>query len=132
MCSTTSKRGKWGVVRGAEHAGGETPLPGFSFRSINEQEDPPWAEILAGKPHNSASEFLGYTPPDRTVGPAHYTEMAIQPWEVMEACMPRAEFLGYLRGNAIKYLMRADRKGGVEDYRKAKHYLEKLVSVITE
>ena len=96
MCNTTSKRGKWGVVRGAEHAGGETPTP------------------------------------DRTVGPSHYTEMAIQPWDVMEACMPRAEFLGYLRGNAIKYLMRADRKGGVEDYRKAKHYLEKLVSVLNE
>jgi DNA-directed RNA polymerase subunit F len=44
--------------------------------------------------------------------------------------MSEAEFEGFLRGNAIKYLSRAGRKGdSLQDLKKALHYLEKLVSV---
>lgn len=32
-------------------------------------------------------------------------------------------FCDFCRGNALKYLIRADKKGGVEDLRKAKVYL---------
>lgn len=31
------------------------------------------------------------------------------------------------RANALKYLIRAPRKGGVEDYRKAADYIERLI-----
>ena len=30
-------------------------------------------------------------------------------------------------GNAIKYLARCDDKGGLEDLKKARHYLDKLI-----
>jgi hypothetical protein len=56
----------------------------------------------------------------------------IQPWEAMESWMTKDEFIGFLRGNIIKYLARAPHKGGVEDYRKAKHYLDKLLSLLAE
>ncbi len=72
------------------------------------------------------------TPPSRNQGPSHYTGLDIQPWEAMESWMTKDEFAGFLRGNAIKYLARAPHKGGVEDYRKAKHYLEKLLSLLAE
>ena len=72
------------------------------------------------------------TPPNRNQGPSHYTGLGIQPWEAMESWMTKDEFAGFLRGNAIKYLARAPHKGGVEDYRKAKHYLEKLLSLLTQ
>jgi hypothetical protein len=36
-------------------------------------------------------------------------------------------FVGFLRGNVIKYVARCDAKGGVEDLRKARHYLDKLI-----
>jgi hypothetical protein len=72
------------------------------------------------------------TPPSRNQGPSHYTGLDIQPWEAMESWMTKDEFIGFLRGNIIKYLARAPRKGGVEDYRKAKHYLEKLLSLLAE
>jgi hypothetical protein len=64
------------------------------------------------------------------IGGDHYKELAVQPWSAMESWMSEAEFEGFLRGNAIKYLSRAGRKGdGLQDLKKALHYLEKLVSV---
>lgn len=66
-------------------------------------------------------------PNDRQVGGTHYRDTPIQPWDALESWMTPEEFAGFLRGNAVKYLARASRKGGVEDYRKAIHYLEKLV-----
>ena len=71
-------------------------------------------------------------PPGRKKGPAHYTGLEIQPWEAMASWLTPEEFAGFLRGNAIKYLARAPHKGGVEDYRKAIHYLEKLAHVLSE
>lgn len=64
---------------------------------------------------------------DKTqVGGDHYTRLAVQPWEAMEAWMTPAEFQGFLRGNVIKYLAR-DKGARLEDWRKALHYLTKLV-----
>lgn len=61
------------------------------------------------------------------VGGTHYASKRVQPWDAMECWMSRDEFLGYLRGNVIKYVARYKEKGGVEDLRKAKHYLTKLI-----
>lgn len=67
------------------------------------------------------------------VGGDHYTSKTIQPWDAMQAWMPEQEFLGYLRGNALKYIARAGTKGNpIEDYRKAKHYLTKLIEVMDQ
>lgn len=60
------------------------------------------------------------------VGGDHY-QKHIQPWDAMEAWMTQEEFTGYLRGNVIKYVARYREKGGVEDLKKAKHYLIKLI-----
>lgn len=57
------------------------------------------------------------------VGGRHYSEMKIQPWVVIEALD-----LDFFHGNALKYLMRAGRKGpALEDLKKAKHYIEKCI-----
>jgi len=40
-----------------------------------------------------------------------------------------ANDLGYLEGNVIKYVTRYKNKGGIEDLRKAQHYLTKLIEV---
>lgn len=64
------------------------------------------------------------------VGGSHYTEKSIQPWDAMESWMDREQFIGFLRGNAIKYLARCDDKGGLEDLQKARHYLDKLIEFL--
>ena len=40
------------------------------------------------------------------------------------------EFKGFLRGNAIKYLIRYDLKGGVEDLYKAEDYIARLAAAV--
>ena len=63
------------------------------------------------------------------VGGQHYVDMAIQPWEVMQSVLSPEEFRGFLRGNVIKYSMRAGKKEGSDDAAKARHYAKKLAEV---
>lgn len=63
----------------------------------------------------------------KQVGGSHYVDKKVQPCDAMEAWMTPQEFVGFLRGNAIKYLARCNDKGGVEDIKKARHYLDKLI-----
>lgn len=63
------------------------------------------------------------------VGGSHY-QKAIQPWDAMRAWMTQEQFAGFLRGNIIKYVARYDEKGGVEDLKKARHYLDRLIEEI--
>lgn len=61
------------------------------------------------------------------IGGSHYKDMAIQPIEVMRAVLTPEEYRGFLKGNIIKYSMRAGKKAGAsDDAEKAKHYREFL------
>jgi Protein of unknwon function (DUF3310) len=71
-------------------------------------------------------------PQDIQIGGEHYLKKTIQPWAAMEAWMSKEQFYGYLRGNVIKYVARCDDKGGVEDLKKAQHYLTKLIEFVNE
>lgn len=58
--------------------------------------------------------------------PAHY-DTGIDTIAFLRANCPPEQVEGFLRGNALKYLQRYDKKNGVEDLRKAKHYVEMLI-----
>lgn len=93
-----------------------------------------WDRLLAvGRPSVTDSETAN---PDRTqvgngsarldqVGGEHYRKFKIQPWDVID------EYgLSFYAGNALKYLLRAGNKGAkVEDLKKCRHYLDKLIEV---
>lgn len=66
---------------------------------------------------------------DYQVDGSHYKDMPIEPWDLMRAVMTREEFIGFLKGNVIKYSLRAGRKEGSNDAAKARHYMEKLGEV---
>ena len=60
---------------------------------------------------------------------SHYAAMPIQPLEVIQTIMTREELIGFLKGNIIKYSMRAGHKQGesaAKDAAKAKRYEEWL------
>ena len=60
--------------------------------------------------------------------PHHYNTGSIECIEAIEESMEPDQFKGYLKGNIMKYLWRYDYKGKpVEDLRKARWYLEKLI-----
>ena len=73
--------------------------------------------------------FNGTRADDLQVSGNHYKDMAIQPWAVMESVLTRDEFAGFLKGNIIKYSLRAGRKDGSDDAGKARHYMMKLREV---
>jgi hypothetical protein len=54
----------------------------------------------------------------------HYDDLLIQPWDIIEK-----NKMGFFDGNVLKYIMRYKQKGGIEDLRKARHYIEKLISI---
>jgi hypothetical protein len=58
------------------------------------------------------------------VGGTHYKTQDIQPWDAI-----RSWNLCFFAGNAVKYIARHKSKGGVEDLRKARHYLDKLIEL---
>lgn len=58
------------------------------------------------------------------IGGAHYKVKGIQPWDYIAA-----NGLGFFDGNAVKYLTRWREKGGVEDLKKARHYIDKLIEM---
>ena len=60
---------------------------------------------------------------DSQVGGTHY-QSSIQTWDYIIA-----NDLNYLEGNVVKYVSRHRQKHGVEDLRKAMHYLQKLIEV---
>ena len=67
---------------------------------------------------------------DTQVDGNHYKNMNMQPWEVMELVLTEEEFVGFLKGNIVKYAMREGKKDGANnDTEKARHYKAKLLEV---
>lgn len=58
---------------------------------------------------------------ERQVGGEHYRE-PIQHWDLV-----LANKIPYMEAQIIKYVMRWQRKNGLQDLEKARHFLEKLI-----
>lgn len=59
---------------------------------------------------------------DIQVGGGHYKNLAIQPIEYI-----MKNNLSYCQGNIVKYTTRYKDKNGIEDLKKAKHYIDMLI-----
>ena len=59
---------------------------------------------------------------DTQIGGDHYLKMKIQPSE-----FANKNNLPFAEGNAIKYICRHKDKGGKEDLKKAKHYIDMII-----
>ena len=59
---------------------------------------------------------------DKQIGGEHYLKMKIQPSE-----FANKNNLPFAEGNAIKYICRHKDKGGKEDLKKAKHYIDMII-----
>ena len=66
---------------------------------------------------------------DRVNQPRHYTSGGIEVIDYIRAKLTPDQLKGYYVGNLLKYLSRADHKGGVEDYKKAQVYLRWLIEL---
>lgn len=70
---------------------------------------------------------------DTVTKPEHYNQGGIECIDAIKASMSREEYLGFLKGQVIKYLWRYRHKGNPEqDLRKAEYYNTKLIDEIKE
>lgn len=71
---------------------------------------------------------LGDPPPkDNVNSPSHYGQGSIEAIDYIKDSLTKEEYIGYLRGNIAKYLHRWRYKNGLEDLKKARWYLERLI-----
>lgn len=63
------------------------------------------------------------------ITPEHYHKNGFDVFKIMEVKFPRDQIIGFHRGNILKYIIRYQDKGGVEDLKKARRYLDKLIEV---
>ena len=64
--------------------------------------------------------------PDNVNHPKHYLKGGLECIQVIKAQLTPEQYEGYLYGNVLKYMWRWSDKNGLEDLRKAAHYLEWL------
>lgn len=109
----------------------EIKVNGVDMNCMSESDAEEALEFY-GKPtlKGKIEENLDFNYIEDQVGGDHYKNQDIQPWDYMEACMTEEQFIGYLRGNVIKYVSRYDKKGGIQDIDKALQYLNKLRSAL--
>ena len=60
----------------------------------------------------------------KQVGGTHYKTASVEPWDIVTMYN-----LDYFLGSALKYILRHERKGGIQDIQKAIHFLEKWVEL---
>lgn len=61
---------------------------------------------------------------DTQIGGDHYKKLRIQPLDFIVA-----NGLNFVEGNVVKYVTRWHLKGGVEDLKKARHYIDMLIEI---
>ena len=65
------------------------------------------------------------------INPSHYKQGGIECIEAIKAATGDG-FVGYVWGNVLKYLWRWPKKGGVDDLKKARWYLDRLIKEVGE
>lgn len=85
-----------------------------------DQLNPPSSGSAATNTCGNAQDRL--SPMSTQIGGDHYKSKTIQP---VQYCM--ANGIGFMEGSVIKYVTRWRDKGGIQDLKKAKHFLELLI-----
>ncbi len=69
---------------------------------------------------------------DNVNHPTHYTSTKIETIEIIRDKLSVEAFEGFCIGNVLKYVTRYKLKNGLEDLKKARWYLDKIISVQEE
>jgi len=64
---------------------------------------------------------------DNVDKPSHYNTGKIECIEAIEEALTDEEIRGYFKGNCLKYLWREQYKNGLEDLKKARWYIDRLI-----
>ena len=102
----------------------------MNARRIEEEDPLRKGTSTLGKTY---SKLINSAMVDNINNPEHYNQGAVECIEAIEAMLTPDEFVGYLRGNSLKYRWRMRYKGSpIDDQRKAAWYENKLLEYWTE
>ena len=79
---------------------------------------------------NAMSSYEERLKEDKVNRPSHYVQGGIECFDVLKAFLTPEEMRGHCIATITAYLLRSRNKGGDEDLRKAKWYMDKLVEMI--
>ena len=103
-------------------------------KNFNADDSSTWNCNKEGKCKDCIKEWLEKKIDDEPIKdvdnvnhPKHYTTGKIECIAYIEDKLTPEEFRGYIKGNAIKYITRERNKGGDEDLKKTKWYLDRLI-----
>lgn len=65
---------------------------------------------------------------DNVNHPKHYIQRDFECIDILRSLLGKQGFESYCRGNCLKYLWRYEDKGGIEDLKKCRWYLNELIS----
>ena len=69
---------------------------------------------------------------DNVNHPSHYTQGGIECIDAIRASLSPSGFCDFCKGNVLKYLWRWEKKGGLQDLKKAQVYLNWLIETAEE
>ena len=78
---------------------------------------------------SAAHTLVGVSPEpeDLKNKPNHYHKGGFDIYEIMQMKMSPEEYRGFCKGNVLKYLLREDQKGGVNDIKKLRFNADVLI-----
>ena len=92
--------------------------------------------IETDKPYNHQTDHIKNVArqiKDNVNNPSHYNSGSVECIDAIEAMLSPEEYVGYLRGNSLKYRWRFRYKGKpVEDLQKANWYEQRLLTFMKE
>ena len=104
---------------GAKHSKDDTPTIAEVVEHHGEDDTPTIAEVVE---HHGED-----VKPDQVNRPAHYTSGGIECIDAMQAAFGAEAVKDFCLCNAFKYLWRHRNKNGVEDLKKARWYLNRMI-----
>lgn len=104
----------------------------YPCRSCVYNEFAPDATLHYWEPRKDTIKMKDFTQKEAENYDKHYANTAHQPIEVMQANMTRDEFVGFLKGNIIKYVCRLGKKDEpAKEAAKIRRYAEWLEQAVS-
>ena len=103
---------------------------GLSKPRTNKTVKPKAAKKTAPRKARAKQVTVEIEEVDEVNHPPHYLVGGIEVIDYIKAKLTPEEFRGYLKGNVIKYISRADHKNGIVDWNKADWYVDRYVEEV--
>jgi hypothetical protein len=112
------------IKEGIVHKSADRIDNAYLYTLTSYEELPPFVECSPVRLDNVIKHINKQK--EKVNSPAHYSSGTVECIDAIESMLTKDEFIGFLRGNILKYQWRYKQKNGAEDLKKAQWYFDKL------